>query len=177
LEVWGEVAFQLAPCDVRFRHAGGVGGDGVLAEGDSEAVASEGPTGGVGDGFVDRLIDVVAEHVFEVGLGAEITGGQGGEFALPAAVGDEDVGDGEFAIAVEPPEKAGPVGEWMSGTPAVATIDEADIDEAIVSGFGDIEAVDCAGSVDGSINGGVLIFGINPRRRVSPTSSLLRYST
>src|SRR5262249_13266983 len=114
------------------------------------------------DGFVDLLIDVVAEHVFEVGLGTEILDGQGGEFVLPAAMGDEDIGDGELAIAVDPPEEAGLIGERMGGAPAVTTIDEAHIDEAIVSGFDNIEAVDCAGSVDGTVKVGLLIFGINP---------------
>jgi hypothetical protein len=62
---------------VRFRHAGGVGAEGVLGEGDCEAVAGGGPSGEIRDRFFDRLLDAVTEHVFEVGLGAEITEGQG----------------------------------------------------------------------------------------------------
>jgi hypothetical protein len=70
----------------------------------------------------------------------------------------EDIGDGELAIAVEPPEETRLVGERMGGAPAVTTIDEANIDEAIISGFDGVETVDCAGSVDGSVKGGDLIF-------------------
>ena len=123
MEVWGEVRLHVAPGDLCFRHSSGVGGDSVLAEGDDEAVAGGGPSGKVGEGFVDLLIDVVAEHVFKVGLGAETLDGQGGELVLPAAMGDEDIGDGELAIAVEPPEEAGLVGEWMGSAPAIDSID------------------------------------------------------
>ena len=52
-------------------------------------------------------------------------------------------------------------GERMGGAPAVATIHEADINEAIISGFDGIETVDCAGSSTGSVKGGVLIFRTN----------------
>ena len=157
---------------MRFRHAGGVG-----AESDCEAVVGEGPSGEVRDGFLDRLLDVVAEHFFEVELGVEIAEGQGGEFVMPVAVRGEDIGDGELAIAVEPPEETRVAGERMGGASAVATIDEADINEAIISGFDGIETVDCAGGVDGSVKGGVLIFRINPDGEFRRPSSLLRYST
>jgi hypothetical protein len=81
---------------------------------------------------------------------------------MPVAVRGEDIGDGELAIAVEPPEETRAAGERMGGAPTVATIDEADINEAIIGGFDGIETVDFAGSVDGSIKGGVLIFRISP---------------
>jgi len=54
----------------------------------------------------------------------------------------------------------------MGGAPAIAHVYEAEIDKAIVGSFDGIEAVDCAGSFDGSAKGSVVTFGINPEGKL-----------
>jgi hypothetical protein len=83
-------------------------------------------------------------------------------FVLPAAMRKENIFDGKLAIVVEPPQEAVAISVWMGGAPPVAHIEEGDIDEAIVRCFHNIEAVDCAGGIDASGKGGILISAINP---------------
>lgn len=153
----GEVGLELRPGEVGFGHADDVGADGVLTEGDGEAGVGEGPVGGVGDGAADGFVELVTlpEHVFEVGVGLEAGGGEWNEVLLPAGVVPEDVGGGELAAAVEPPEEGGAVGVGVGGSPVEDAVGEGDVDEAVVRGFDGEVGVDDAGGVDEGVEGGV----------------------
>ena len=66
-------------------HADEVGADGVLAEGDGEAVARGGPVGRLENGALHGLVELSAlpENVFDVGVGLEAGDGERNDALLP----------------------------------------------------------------------------------------------